>query len=159
MASGRPPLGTNLVDHLDADSHTKERLKILLQTISGELSVDDACQKLGIGQTRFFELRTSMLQAALHGVEPKPLGRPAQKSSPESERIEQLEEELLDLRVHLAAAQIREEIALTMPHLSQRHKAAKKKLSTPSGNLASSVQITRPNNPSAESSTPGSSDT
>lgn len=159
MTPGRPPLGSNIVDHLDADSHTKERLKILLQTIAGELSVAEACRKLGIGQARFFELRASMLQAAVQSLQPKPNGRPPQQIHPDDQRIEQLEQQNLDLRVHLAAAQLREEIALAMPHLSKRLQAAKKKPPTPTSNLASSFQITRPNNPSSESSQQESSDT
>lgn len=160
MTTGRPPLRSNIVDHLDADTNTKERLKILLQTIAGELSVPDACKKLDIGQARFFELRATMLKAALESLEPKPAGRPAQQIHPETQRILQLEQQNLDLRVHLAAAQLREEIAIAMPHLSTRHPSkAKKKHSNPSAQPAGSFQITRPNNPNSESSAPGSSDT
>jgi hypothetical protein len=166
MNSGRPPLRSNLVEHFDADPITKERLKILLQTIAGELSVVDACHKLGISQARFFELRTTMLQGALDSLQPKPLGRPALKTDPESQRIHELEQQNLDLRVHLAAAQLREEIALAMPHLSHRNPNKTKKKHTPSKPTtdrtptpADSFQITRHNDPISESSTPGSSDT
>jgi hypothetical protein len=61
--------------------------------------------------------------------------------------------------VHLAAAQLREEIALAIPQLSKRHPAhAKKKSPKPRTAPASSYPITGPN-PNSESSTPGSSDT
>jgi transposase len=166
MKPGRPPKKANLVDDFDADPITKERLKVLLQTIAGEISVADAARKLGISPARFFELRATMLQAALDSLQPKPVGRPAQKTEPESQRVQDLEQQNLDLRVHLAAAQLREEIALTMPHLSNRHpNKAKKKLppsnsSTPKPTTtADSFQITRPTNTNSESSTPGSSDT
>jgi hypothetical protein len=161
MTAGRPPLRSNIVDRLDADPNTKERLKILLQTIAGEFSVAQACQKLNISQARFFELRATMLQGALDSIEPKPVGRPAQKIDAESERIKQLEQQNLDLRVHLAAAQLREEIALAMPHLSTRHNSKRKKKHSPNKTPtpASSFQITIPKNPKSESSTPGSSDT
>lgn len=169
MNPGRPPRRANLVEQFDADPHTKERLKVLLQTITGELSVPDACRKLGISPARFFEVRTTMLRAALESIEPKPLGRPAQKPDPESQRIRELEQQNLDLRVHLAAAQLREEIALAMPHLSNRHPKKSKKKQPPTKlaahhqanptNSAHSFQITHPNNPNSESSTPGSSDT
>lgn len=160
MALGRPPLGTRIVEQFDADQHTKHRLKILLQTISGQLSVPDACQLLGISQARFFELRANMLQAALQSLQPKPAGRPPKTIDPESERIQHLEQQNRDLRVHLAAAQLREEIALAMPHLSTRHKAnAKKKSSIPKATPDRSFQITQPNNPNSEPSAHGSSDT
>lgn len=76
MSRGRPPLGRDIVEHCDADPDTKRRLRLLLQTIAGELSVADACQQLGISQTRFFELRAEMLQGALDSLRPKPRGRP-----------------------------------------------------------------------------------
>ena len=156
MTAGRPPLGSDIVEHLDADPNTKERLKILLQTIAGELAVPDACQKLDISQARFFELRATMLKGAVESLQPKPVGRPVRQIRPETERIQQLEQQNLDLRVHLAAAQLREEIALAMPHLSTRHKAKKKGPKGSKITPASSYQITRPH---SESSTPGSSDT
>jgi hypothetical protein len=161
MNPGRPPLRANIVDRFDADPNSKERLKILLQTIAGELSVPDACNKLDISHARFFELRTTVLKAALDSLEPKPAGRPPQKIDPESDRIQQLEQQNLDLRVHLAAAQLREEIALAMPHLATRHNAKRKKKTSPTKTPkpASSCQITRRNNQNSDCSTPGSSDT
>lgn len=166
MKAGRPALRSNLVDQFDADSYTKGRLKILLQTIAGELSVPDACHKLRISQSRFFELRSSMLHGALAGLQPKPAGRPTHKMDPESERIKQLQQENLDLRVHLAAAQLREEIALVMPRHSNRHPAKAKKKQPPSKpatakptTTANSFQITSPDSPNSDCSMPGSSDT
>ena len=113
----------------------------------------DACQKLDISQARFFELRATMLKGAVESLQPKPVGRPVRQIRPETERIQQLEQQNLDLRVHLAAAQLREEIALAMPHLSTRHKAKKKGPKGSKITPASSYQITRPH---SESSTPGS---
>jgi len=75
MTQGRPPLGPNIVEHFDADPNTKLRLQVMLQTLAGAISVPDACLKLGISQPRFFELRATMLQAALDGLQPKPAGQ------------------------------------------------------------------------------------
>jgi transposase-like protein len=161
MNRGRPPQGPNLVDHFDADPNTKERLKLLLQTLTGQLSVADACRKLGISQARFFELRAAMLQGALDRLQPKPLGRPVPITEPDSSRIRELEQEILDLRLHLAAAQLREEIALAMPHLSNRHPSKRKKKNSANKphQHADAFPITRPTGPNSEFSTPGSSDT
>jgi hypothetical protein len=150
-----------MVEHFDADPNAKRRLQVLLQTISGEISVPDACNQLNISQARFFELRATMLEAALHSLEPKPAGRPVHPIDPASQHIEQLEQQILDLRVHLHAAQLREEIALAMPHLAkrQRSKSKKKSASNQKTRPASSFQITQPNDPTAGKSTPGSIDT
>jgi len=161
MTRGRPPLGPNIVEHFDADPNTKERLQVLLETLAGELSVPHACQKLGMSQARFFELRATMLQAALDSLQPKPAGRPPHQVDPACERIQQLERQNQDLRVHLAAAQLREEIALAMPNLSTRRKPARKKTSwpTPEKPPARSSPATRPNSQNSDSSTHGSTDT
>jgi hypothetical protein len=116
MKAGRPPRRSNLVDQFDADSITKQRFKVLLRTISGELSVADACHSLAISQARFFELRTTMLQAALDSLQPKQPGRPAQKIDAESQRIHDLEQQNLELRVHLAAARRKIRIAVVAFH-------------------------------------------
>jgi hypothetical protein len=160
MKRGRPPLGPNIVEHFDADPNTKERLQIILQTLAGDLSVTDACTKLDISQARFFELRSTMLQAALHSLEPRPAGRPPAQIDPATQRIQQLEQQNLDLRVHLTAAQLREEIALAMPPLAQRNKnARKKKTGSPHKTTpASSYRIVPPETPNSDCSTPENSD-
>ena len=161
MPRGRPPLGPDIVEHCDADPNTKLRLQVLLQTIAGELSVADACQQLDISQTRFFELRAAMLQAALDCLSPKHAGRPAHLVDPTQQRIAQLEQQNLDLRVHLAAAQLREEIALAMPHLAKRNKLHRKKTTTTPRHPTpiSPGQTRRPKTPNSDCSTHGSSDT
>jgi len=117
MSRGRPPAGPRLVDGLDGSDAAKERLRVVLQTIAGELSVVDACAVLNVSEARFHELRTELLQAAVTHFEPRPKGRPAQQPSPDAEQLAQLKAQNQQLRKDLRAAQIREEIALVMPHL------------------------------------------
>ncbi len=45
---GRKPQGAVLVDPLSGSEHAKARLKAFLATLSGELSVEEACLQLGI---------------------------------------------------------------------------------------------------------------
>jgi len=117
MGRGRPPLGPDLADSLEGSESAKGRLKVVLQTIAGQKTVLQACRELGIKEAAFHNLRAKVLQRALEGVEPGPMGRPPKEESPEDARVAALEREAVDLRRQLKAAQIREEIALTMPHL------------------------------------------
>jgi hypothetical protein len=159
MTRGRPPLGPDIVQHCDADPNTKRRLRVLLQTLAGELSVTDACQQLDISQTRFFELRAAMLQGALDSLSPKPAGRPAHVVDPAQQRIGQLEQQIQDLRVHLAAAQLREEIALAMPGLyrrDRRSKQAGKKTTRTTRPAPNSIQTRDPKTQYPDPSTNGS---
>jgi transposase-like protein len=122
MSRGRPPLGPGLADRVEGSAPAKERLKIMLATISGQMSVAEACEKLGVGEARFHELRAEWLQNAAALLEPKPLGRPATQVTPEAAKVAALERQVRELKIDLRAAQIREELALLMPHVLQPRK-------------------------------------
>jgi hypothetical protein len=119
MARGRPPKGPDLVEGVDASALAKERLKVILQSVAGSLSVADACAQLNVGEARFHELRAEVLGSAARTLEPKPPGRPPQVPTEEQKRIVELERQITDLKVDLRAAQLREQIALVAPHLLQ----------------------------------------
>lgn len=115
---GRPPLGAQHVHRLEGDPESKARLEVILKTLSGELSTDEACQALGVGPSQLFRLRERALQGAAAALAPGTPGRPQRQASPpESSRVKALEAEVRDLKIDLRAAQIREEIAIVMPHL------------------------------------------
>ena len=155
---GRPPQGPELVEGLEASSDAKDRLKLILRTLSGELSVQEACAHLGISEARFHELRAEALHGATQALEPKPKGRPPQaEPSEEAREVARLKAQVTELTIDLRAAQIREEIGLVAPHLLKRPvegEAEKKKRprwpetssggtnSTPSGSAGSSGNST-----------------
>ena len=71
-----------------------------------------------------------MLQAALESLEPKPRGRPPLEITPEQQEIQRLKQQVQALKIDLRAAQIREELALLMPHVLTRNKRQVKKNGT-----------------------------
>ena len=117
MRRGRPPLGAALVETLEGSPLAKERLSVLVRVLAGELTVEQACEQLGIGPSRFHAMRQEVLQGGLDTLEPKPRGRPTRAVSPEQQRIAALEDEAETLRGEVRAAQIREELALVLPHV------------------------------------------
>jgi transposase-like protein len=117
MGKGRPSLGPSLADKVEGSEQAKERLKLILQTIAGDLSVSDACKQLGLSEARFHELRQQWMQDACASLEPKPLGRPKETTIEEEVELLRLHRENQKLKMHLRAAQIREEIAIAMPHV------------------------------------------
>lgn len=132
---GRPPQGPGLVENLDGSDAAKERLRVILETLAGTLTVEHACALLGVGETRFHELRAELLQQALHVLEPKASGRPsAPLPSVEAQELQRLRAQVKDLSIDLRAAQVREEIALISPHLLKRpaEEETSKKKSLPS---------------------------
>ena len=114
---GRKPLATRHVDSLCGSERAKLRLQVILQTLQGQMTVPQACQVLGICQSRFHALRNGWLQESLELLEPRPLGRPAQVVSPEQAEVARLQTENRDLRQQQHVAEVRQELAQRLPHV------------------------------------------
>jgi hypothetical protein len=126
MTRGRKPEGVGLIERLAGSEAAKTRLELILEALAGRRTVAEVCRQLGLGERRFHALRQQVLQAALGSLEPRPAGRPAQTPSAADGRVAALEAAVQELRLDLRAAQIREEIALALPHLLQRAAQTKK---------------------------------
>jgi len=116
---GRHPSGPEYVATLDGSSQAKERLQVILETMSGAYGVPEACRRLQISEQRFYQLRSELLQAALQRLEPKPAGRPAAESD-QTDEVRALQARLVELETELRASQLREEIAVAMPHVVKK---------------------------------------
>lgn len=132
----RPPEGMGHVDRLDGPEDLKWRLRVLLETIVGSISVAQACEELGVSESRLHELRRQALVGALGALMPKPAGRPATaETTPPRER--DLEARIEELEVDLQAALVRTELALAMPELfrgkKNRRRRKTNERSTPPG--------------------------
>lgn len=112
---GRYPSGPKYVEQLQGSDDAKRRAKIILETMTGKLRVQEACALLGICEQRLGQLRQEMLQAAVASLETQPAGRrPAEAESPD---MAALKEQVAALQDELRAAQVREEIALALPRV------------------------------------------
>lgn len=127
MARGRTPKGPELVNSVEASEHAKKRLKLFLETISGDRTIASACEELGISESAFYKMRSNWLSESASLLEPKQAGRPAKSDSDSESRIRELEEEVIELKLRFEAAMIREEIALVMPHVLVKNENADKK--------------------------------
>jgi hypothetical protein len=108
-----------LVEHLDGSERAKARLKAILETVSGERSIPDVCEELGIRESMFHRVRSEVLQTALDRLEPRPLGRRPQQPPPHELRVAELEEENLRLSLELKASEVRRELAEKLPRLAK----------------------------------------
>jgi transposase-like protein len=114
---GRKPLGPALVEHLDGSANAKERLELILKTLSGQITVVAACRTLDISEAMFYKLRNRVLQCCLEDLEPKPRGRPPQTGTSDQDRYEELSAELTELRRELEVKDVRLELAHALPHV------------------------------------------
>jgi hypothetical protein len=115
--TGRKPAGPQIAERLEGSPVAKQRLEVILKTIANQLTVPEACQQLGIGESRFHELRHQTLQATLEALEPRPLGRPAKPTSSEPAEIDELQAELRRLHADLELAQLQLSLAHVHPGL------------------------------------------
>jgi hypothetical protein len=115
MARGRPPKGLGHIDSLSGNAEEKERLKAILATLAGDLTVKAACERLGVSESRFHEIRCSALEGMLHALAPRPPGRPAKERKPEE--VEHLEARVSWLEEELQVARLQTEVALWKPSL------------------------------------------
>jgi len=116
MARGRRTDGPRKAGRMDGSEQAKRRLRVILEVIAEKRTVKSACEELGLSEARYHELERAALQGAVESLEPKPSGRPP--AAPEDDpKRSALEEEVKELRIELRASQIREELAIVMPHL------------------------------------------
>jgi hypothetical protein len=115
---GRFPSGPEYVEHLQGSAQAKERLRVILETLMGKWRVAEACDRLGICEQRFQQLRAELLQAALERLELRPAGRPRRPAEPEQTAA--LRQQLQEMQRELQVAQVREEVALALPRAQKK---------------------------------------
>jgi len=119
---GRPREGAELVEKLDdCSQEARSRLKVIFQTLAGELTVEQACQTLGIRRSAFNKLRSGFIGNAVGLLEPRTPGRKKKVITPEQAENQRLREEIERLKLELQAQCLREEIGVLMPHLQTAH--------------------------------------
>jgi hypothetical protein len=149
---GRRPAGPEYVDQLDGSTLARERLKVVLQTLAGQCRVAEACERLGICEQRFHQIREEALRAAVAALEPRPAGRPAQSSTTPAELPQALLEQIEHLEVQLHASRLREEIALTLPqHAASRQEPTEPQKKTRRQRRQKKTQSSRRNHPAKKS--------
>jgi hypothetical protein len=112
MTQGRTPNPDEAIDRLDGLSPEKERLKVILEQVSGSCSVEEACERLGVGRTRYFELRQQALQGALEGLEPGVAGRPRTVEEIDPDDVDALVERTRELEHEMKVAEAKIELAM-----------------------------------------------
>ena len=125
MARGRPVSGVDLIERIDGPRVLRRRVRIVLGTLAGTLTIAQACAELGVGRTRFHALRWQVLAGAMDALKPRPRGRPRVLPD-ESPEVRALQARIRDLEIALRTTALRSEIALTMPYLLDRAGRKKK---------------------------------
>ena len=119
--------GPALVQQLAGSTQAKQRLQAILETISGRLTVKDACRQLGIAEAMFHRLRNRVLEAGLADLEPRPRGRPRRAVSQHEGHLTELQQRVAHLEDELQLAEVRLELARVLPRVVHEEPDAVKK--------------------------------
>lgn len=119
---GRPPLGPEIVDRIEGSEEARKRARILLEVVTGERSVESACDALGIQTTRFEDIRLEAFGGLVAALEPKAAGRPPKPIDEAAEKLKALEEENKRLKIEIVTAHVREELAVGLPRRARSKK-------------------------------------
>jgi hypothetical protein len=105
------------VERLDVDPEARQRLTWILATLSGDATVAEACEALGIGESRFHEIRERALSGAAAALVRGRPGRPPKREEADPEEVAWLEARVAELEEDVAIERARAELATGMPHL------------------------------------------
>lgn len=108
---GRKPLETRHVQRLAGSDFAKQRLEVILDTMRGAITVPEACERLGVGEARFHDLRRQWLQESLELLEPRRTGRPPKQREVYSPREAELASENARLQQQLQLSEARREVS------------------------------------------------
>ncbi len=101
MPRGRKPLGIDQVDRVSGSALAKERLRVILANIAGEMSIEEACGASEIEASRLFDLKRRCLEDWVKSLEPGTPGRKRAPRSAEQSRIDELETRITRLELEL----------------------------------------------------------
>jgi hypothetical protein len=114
---GRYPAGWEYLDRFDASDEARERFQVTVEILTGECRVQEACARLGIGSTRLEQVRQEIVAAALAGAERQRPGRKPRVVLELERDVEQLQQRVAQLEAALEVANVRAEVAATLPRV------------------------------------------
>jgi hypothetical protein len=110
-------MGEKLLETVSGSEVAKSRVTLMLETMAGKKTVNEACQELGIGEARFHEMRKELLEGLVGLAEPKPIGRPRQETAPSSEYVAKLENENWEMKRRFNVELVRMQLAAVIPEV------------------------------------------
>jgi transposase-like protein len=115
---GRHAIGPEIAERVEGSELAKTRLRAVLETIARRKRVRDVCKELGICEQLFERIRAECMQGAAAKLELKSAGRPPKATSAAEHEIVELKERIAELEAQLQAAEVRAELATTLPRLA-----------------------------------------
>lgn len=115
---GRHATGPEIADTLDGSEYARTRMRVVLEVITHQKRVTEACAELGVCSQRFERIRRAALQWGIPGLERKRPGRPRKSRSAVEVENAALRRRLAEMKAELQAALVRVELAIALPQLA-----------------------------------------
>lgn len=111
----RPSTGPALVQRLAGSDDAKLRTEVVLDTIAGRCTLDDAAERLGVARSYLVILRDQILQGAIAAAEPRKSGpKPRTKEADLIAELAQSRRLAKDLEIALELERCRVELAAVL---------------------------------------------
>lgn len=108
---GRPNKGVAHLQGLPGTRESKLRAAAIWRTMNDELSVNEACEQIGVGPTQFANLRAEALLGFLGALQPKPVGRPRLVPLEVQEKLDALQRRVAELEHENHMLKVQAEVA------------------------------------------------
>jgi hypothetical protein len=105
------------VDRVDASDEAQQRLDWVLASLAGDCSVAEACEALGISESRFHQIRERALAGAAAALERGRAGRPRREVPVDAGEVEHLKAKVAALEEEVVIERTRAALARDLPHL------------------------------------------
>jgi transposase-like protein len=115
---GRHAVGPEIAEQVADSPFEAFRLRLILESVTGEKRVQDICDQMGVCSQMFERLRDRAMRAAARSLRPKKAGRPRKEASAAGARLAELERENAELRAENQALRVRAELAEGLPRLA-----------------------------------------
>ncbi len=119
---GRYPAGWEYLDRFEASAEAKQRFQATVELLLGACRVQQACERLGLGSTRLEQVRHDAIAGALAALERQRPGRKPRVVSDLQQEVARLQQRIVALEAALQVANVRAELAATLPRVSAEKK-------------------------------------
>ena len=121
VARGRKVNVGDLVERRAGSEEAKRKAALLLEAITGKLTMAEAAERLGVTEAMAYRLRDQLFEGAIGSLEPGRVGRPPARPEVDPEKTE-LEGKVRVLERELEASRIRAELLRWIPQLGRGQK-------------------------------------
>jgi len=115
---GRHAVGPEIAEQVADSPLEAQRLRLILESLTGQKRVQDVCAEMGVCSQMFERLRERSMRAAARSLRLGHAGRRRKDVSAADPRVAELQRENAELKAENRALRVRVELAEGLPRLA-----------------------------------------